>query len=153
MPDWDYLLTARNYDQTSSISKTITLGAAPPVGIPTALSIRAPGMVAAGEKFTVYGALTETNTGLIIPDQPINVSYNGKSLGSGYTNYAGTYWIDVSIPEAGTWTLKAEFPGTPGYAASRSVADAIVAATPLETAIKIAGPAITGLALIIYSLS
>jgi len=145
MPDWDYLLTARNYDQTSSISKTITLGAAPPVGIPTTTSIRAPGMVAAGEKFTVYGALTETNTGLIIPDQPINVSYNGKSLGSGYTNYAGTYWIDVSIPEAGTWTLKAEFPGTPKYEASQiSKTITVEAAVGIPTTLTISAPGEVG---------
>ncbi|GAH25649.1 unnamed protein product [marine sediment metagenome] len=30
MPDWDYILTARNYDSTSQISKTISLGVAPP---------------------------------------------------------------------------------------------------------------------------
>ncbi|GAH99654.1 unnamed protein product, partial [marine sediment metagenome] len=65
----------------------------------------------------------------------------------------GDYLKEVSIPNARVWTIKSEFPGTPGYAASRSVADTMVAASPLEAAIKIAGSAVVGLALTMYSLS
>lgn len=152
MPDWDYLLTARNYDSTSQISKTISLGA-PPVGIPTTISIRAPGTVALGETFTVNGTLYETETQTLIRGQRIDISYNGKSLGHCFTSIEGFYYLDISISEIGTWTLKANFAGTPGYAASTSITDTMVAATPLEAALKIAAPATLGLALIIYGLS
>ncbi|GAH61006.1 unnamed protein product, partial [marine sediment metagenome] len=152
MPDWDYLLTARNYDFTSQISKTITLGEAP-VGIHTTLNINVPNEVGPGETFNVFGQLTRDATGVAIPAMSIIVSYNGNPLGSVLTDMQGVYTIPASILDPGTYTLRADFAGTPEYAASRSTADTIVAASPLEAALKIAGPAVTGLVLIIYSLS
>lgn len=143
--------TLKAVADSKQATRSITIVA--PVGIPTTLSIRVPDGVAVGEIFTVYGTLTETDTGLKIPGQPINHSYNGRSLGSSTTGANGDYSKEVSIPESGVWTIKSEFPGTPGYAASRSVADTIAAASPLEVAVAIAGSAAVGLALIIYSLS
>ena len=143
--------TLKAVADSKQATRSITIVA--PVGIPTTLSIRVPDGVAVGEIFTVYGTLTETDTGLIIPGQPINHSYNGRSLGGSTTGVNGDYLKEVSIPESGVWIIKSEFPGTPGYAASRSVADAIVAASPLKAAITIAGSVAVGLALTIYSLS
>lgn len=152
MPEWDYLLTARNYDFTSQISKTITLGEAP-VGIPTTTTLSAPKKIGVNEKFNISGILYETESGIPILGQPINHSYNGKSLGGSTTGVDGDYLKEVSIPKSNVWTIKSEFPGTPGYAASRSVADTMVAASPLEAAVAIAGSVAVGLALIMYSLS
>ena len=152
MPDWNYILTARNYEGTSQISKTISLSTAPPVGIPTTLTISAPDKVGLGETFNIIGQLTRNDTGVAIPNANISVSYNGTPLGSKDTDMQGVYTIPASIPTAGTYTLKAAFAGTPGYAASTSIAGTIVAATHLEAVIKIAVPAVTGLALIIYGL-
>ena len=123
------------------------------VGIPTTTTLSAPGSIGVNEKFMISGILYETESGTPIPKQPINHSYNGRSLGGSTTGVDGDYLKEVSIPESGVWTIKSEFPGTPGYAASTSVADTMVAASPLKAAITIAGSAATGLALIIYSLS
>jgi len=123
------------------------------VGIPTTLTISAPATVKTEETFNILGQLTRDDTGVAIPNMSISVSYNGTSLGTVITDMQGVYTIPASIPTTGTYTLKAYFAGTPGYAASTSVTDTMVAASPLEAAIKIVGPAVTGLALIIYSLS
>ena len=119
----------------------------PPTEIPTTMSIRAPDQANIGETFTVYGALTETGTGLIIPDQPINISYNGTNIGSGYTNQSGSYYIDVSIPEAGVWTLKAEFPGATGYAASSGTTRMGVGVSLTKRPYIAILPIVTGLAI------
>ena len=123
------------------------------VGIPTTTTLSAPGKIGVNENFNITGNLYETESGTPISSQLINHSYDGRTLGSSTTGVDGDYLKDVSIPESGVWTIKSEFPGTPGYAASRSVADATVSASPLEAAIKIAGSAIVGIALIRYSLS
>ncbi|GAH18823.1 unnamed protein product, partial [marine sediment metagenome] len=116
------------------------------VGIPTTLTIFAPDEVGPGETFNIFGQLTRDDTGVAIPAMSIIVSYNGNPLGSVLTDMQGVYTIPASIPDPGTYTLRADFARTPEYAASRSTADTIVAATPLEAALKIAGPAVTGLA-------
>ncbi len=123
------------------------------VGIPTTTTINIPDKTIAGEKFTVYGVLYETEAVTLIPGQRINISYNGKSLGFGYTDSEGNYSIDVSINEGGVWTIKAEFPGTETLRASNSEAEATVAASPLKTVIKIAVPAAIVIALTIYILN
>ena len=118
-------------------------------GTPTNLTIFAPEKVAAGELFSVTGILTEKETGIPIQNQPIELSYNGRILGAAMTRLDGDYLLEVSIPESGVWTLKADFYGTEAYAASRSLTDAVVAATPL----LIVGPLVGGLALFIYGTS
>jgi len=128
-----------------------------PVGIPTTTTLSAPDKTGVNEKFYISGILYETESGIPIPSQPINHSYydaihEPKSLGSSTTRVDGDYLKEVSIPESGTWTLKSDFPGTPGYAASRSVADTMVAASPLEAAVSIAGSVAVGLVLIMYGL-
>ena len=124
-----------------------------PVGIPTTTTLSAPGKIGVNEKFYISGILYETESGIPILGQPINHNYNGRNLGGSTTGVDGDYLKEVSIPESGAWTIKSEFPGTPGYAASRSIADTIVAASPLEAAITIAGSAAVGLALTMYGLS
>ena len=151
MPGWDFNLTATNEDGTSTISKTITLSV--PIGIPTTTTISAPSKAAVDEKFSISGILYETESGIPIPYQPINHSYDGRSLGSSITGVDGDYLKEVSVPEAGVWTLKSEFPGTEALQTSRALVDAVVAATPIETALLIAGPIAGGLALFIYGLS
>ena len=121
------------------------------IGIPTTTTITSPDKIAADEKFFVSGILYESITGVAIPNQPINAYYDGKPLGSATTGVDGDYLIEASIPESGVWTLKAEFPGTPGYAASSSLTDAIVTATPIATAIQILGPITLAIALFAYS--
>jgi hypothetical protein len=122
-------------------------------GTPTTITINAPGKIDAGQPFTLYGNLYETETGVLIRGQRVEISYDEKSLGYCYTGQEGDYNIDVSIGEMGTWTLKAYFAGTPGYEASRSFADALVGVSTMDATIKIAAPAVLGLALVTYSLS
>ena len=132
-------------------TKSFTFGVQEaPVGILTTTTISAPSKAAVNERFNISGILNESEAGIPIPNQPINHSYNGRSLGSSTTGVDGNYLKEVSIPEAGTWTLKSEFPGTEALQTSRALVDAFVAATPIETAILIAGPIVTGLALVIY---
>ncbi len=118
-----------------------------PVGIPTTLTLSAPDSAGIGEKFNISGILYETESGIAIPNQPINLSYNGKSLGGPTTGIDGIYLKEVSISESGTWNLKSEFPGTTGYADSGASAGVSVAAMPLSLALLIAGPLVTGVAL------
>jgi len=97
---------------------TCSLEEEPEVGIPTTLTLSAPASVEVGEKFNVSGILYKTESGVPIPSQPINLSYNGKSLGYATTGIDGDYLKQVSIPTGGVHTLKAEFLGAEGYAAS-----------------------------------
>jgi len=133
--------------------KKFTFAVEAPVGIPTTLTLSAPDIVGVDEKFNISGILYETESGIPIPNQPINHSYNGRSLGSSTTGVDGDYLKEVSIPKAGTWTIKSDFLGTETLQASKSEADAIVAASPLEAAIAIIASAATGLTMIAYSLS
>ncbi len=122
----------------------------PPVNIPTTTTISAPSQAAVNENFFISGILYESEAGIPIPNQPINHSYNGRSLGSSTTGVDGNYLKEVSIPESGTWSLKSEFPGAEALQTSRALVDAVVGAPPIETALLIAGPIVTGLALVIY---
>ena len=88
------------------------------VGIPTATTISAPDTVEPGQTFNISGILYEKDSGIAIPGQSINLSYNGKSLGTATTGIDGDYLKQASIPTAGVQTLKAEFLGAAGYAAS-----------------------------------
>lgn len=121
-----------------------------PTEIPTSLTIDAPASVDPDETFFVSGILYETDTGIPIPNQPINHSYNGRSLGVSTTGVDGVYLKEVSVPEAGVWTLKSEFPGTEGLQASIALVDTFVAISPIVTALLIAGPLVMGIALVAY---
>ena len=143
--------TLKAVADSKQATRSITIVA--PVGIPTTTTISAPSKAAINEKFYISGILYETGSGTPIPGQPINHSYDGRSLGSSTTGVDGNYLKEVSIPESGVWIIKSEFLGTPGYAASSTGTEAIVAASPLEAEIKIAGSVAVGLALTIYSLS
>lgn len=120
------------------------------VGIPTTTTLSAPSKAGVNEKFYISGILYETDSGIPIPSQPINHSYDGKTLGSSTTGVDGDYLKQVSIPESGTWTLKSEFPGTETLQSSRSQAGTVVAATPTTTAVKVIGSIIAGLTLFLY---
>jgi len=147
MPNEDFTLTALNDDGTSYIEKTIILLQ---VGTSTTTTISAPSKAAVDENFFISGILYETESGIPIPSQPINHSYNGRSLGSSTTGVDGDYLKEASIPEAGTWTIKSEFPGTEALQTSRALADAVVGDAPIASPLLIAGSIITGLVLIIY---
>ena len=90
----------------------------PEPGVRTTLTLSAPNSVGVEEKFNVSGILYQTESGVPIPSQSINLSYNGKSLGSATTGIDGDYLKQASIPTKGVHTLKAEFPGAAGYEAS-----------------------------------
>ena len=149
---WQIKATLSHPDGTLDEETTNFTVEAPAAGIPTTTTINIPDKTNAGETFTAYGVLYETEAVTLIPGQRINISYNGKSLGFGYTDSEGNYSIDVSIGEGGVWTIKAEFPGTETLRASNSEAKATVATTLTNTLIKIAVPAAIGIALTIYIL-
>jgi len=138
-----------NYD-INDIKAGIDAWLEPAVGIPTTLTLSVPDRTGVNENFNISGILNETDTGIPIPNQPINHSYNGRSLGSSTTGVDGGYLKVVSVPEAGVWTLKSDFPGTEGLQASRSQAGTVVSATPIANALLIAGPIVTGIALVAY---
>ena len=141
-----------NYE-LSSIKAGIDAFLEPAVGIPTSLTLSVPDRTGVNENFNVSGLLRETDTGIPIPNQPINHSYNGRPLGSSTTGVDGSYLKVVSVPESGVWTLKSDFPGTEGLQASRSRAGTVVAATPITSALIIAGSIATGIALFAYGTS
>ena len=130
----------------------ITLEEEVPVGIPTTTTISAPSKAAVNEKFNISGILYETEAGIPIPNQSINHSYDGRSIGSSMTGVDGGYLKEVSVSETGVWMLKSVFPGTEGLQASRALAGTVVAATPIATALLIAGPIAMGIALFIYGI-
>ena len=146
--------TAPFYTNTNQ-TLYVTLSPSGGPSIPTTLSIDAPGSVAPGEAFYISGILYETGTGVPIPGQIIHLSYQypgeQRDLGNPITGIDGDYLRQASLPTAGTGNLLARFTGTLTLGASQ--ANAIVAATPLEAAISIVSSAVTGLAMIIYSLS
>ena len=121
-----------------------------PVGIPTTLIISAPDEVGPGETFNIIGQLTRDDTGEALPGMTVSVSYNGNSIGSVLTDMQGVYTIPATIHIPGTYTLRADFAGTPEYAASKTIADTMVAAIPLEAAINLIASTAIGLVLIIY---
>ncbi len=123
------------------------------VGIPTTTTMSAPDKVGLDEKFNISGLLYETESGIPIPTMPINHSYDGRSLGSSTTGVDGDYLKEVSIPESGVWTLRSDFLGTETLQASRSEAEAVVAASPLEAAIALIASAAASIATIMYCLS
>lgn len=84
----------------------------------TSLTIVAPERVRISEVFTVAGRLVKVDTSEGIPDMAINVYYNSQGIGSIATDGNGDYSIDVAIPVAGEFVLKAEFPGTSGLGSS-----------------------------------
>ena len=147
MPAWDFTLIASNEDGKSYIRRTITLS----VGIPTTTTISTPDNVAVDEKFFISGNLYETESGIPIPYQPINHSYNGRSLGGSITGVDGDYLKEISIPETGTWAIKSEFPGTPDYKASRYM-NKVTATSPIAMVLQILGPITVGAVLLAYSL-
>lgn len=89
-----------------------------PVAIETALTISAPDTVERNEAFTVSGVLTRVDTGAGLSGETVNLTYNGATLGSTTTATDGSYSFDVSIPDTGSYTLKAEFPGSGSMGAS-----------------------------------
>ncbi len=146
------LVAEGDVDRGNPLRADFTVGEAPPTEIHTTLTINALESVASGEAFYISGILYETDTGIPIPNQTINHSYNGKSLGSSTTGVDGDYLKEVTIPESGVWTLRSDFLGTQTLQASRSQVKAIVTSTALEVAIVAIASAATGLAMLIYSL-
>ena len=144
------LIAEGDVHRGSQLRGDFTAGAPPPAGTPTTLTLSAPDKAGVGEKFNISGILYETESGIPIPNQPINHSYDGRSLGGSTTGVDGDYLKEISVPEVGTWTIKSEFPGTEALQTSSSLANAVVAATPIATALLISGPIATGLALILY---
>jgi len=88
------------------------------LGAPTMLTIGAPVTAEPNEPFWVRGILYATETGQLLSNQTISLSYNGVNLGSTTTGIEGDYLIQVTIPIEGTYTLKASFAGSTTLAAS-----------------------------------
>ena len=80
----------------------------------TRISISAPDTVGAGADFTVSGKLEyESASGVWSPlaDRTVDIYYDGTRLASVSTGSDGSYRAVVSIPSAGTYTLKAVYAG------------------------------------------
>jgi len=133
MPSWDFVLTARNYERTTQITRTIRLQ----VGAPTTLTIKAPLNVGVEIPFNVSGRLTFREGGVDYPLQgrTIRLSYNGVSLGSTTTGADGTYNITVSIPKPGTYTLKAVYAGESGLSPTQATSTLQTISTNLVPAL------------------
>jgi hypothetical protein len=88
------------------------------ITVPTSITINAPDKVAVGANFTTSGVLRRSDTNVGLAGQTVNIYYNGTKITSVTTGSDGSYSADCSIPTAGIYTLKAEFPGSSTYAAS-----------------------------------
>ena len=86
--------------------------------IPTNITIDAPDRVAAGATFTTSGVLRRSDTNAGLGGQTVNVYYDGILIISATTGSDGSYSASCSIPSAGAYNLKAEFPGSSTYAAA-----------------------------------
>ena len=86
----------------------------------TFLSINAPSAVEQGVPFGITGKLTFMEGGVEygLGGRSISLSYNGTSLGSATTDGSGNYSKSVTIGSSGSFTLRAEFAGGSGLAAS-----------------------------------
>lgn len=96
------------YLKPSSASRGITVEAA---DVGTTLTISAPASVQIGQSFAITGILTRNDTGGPVQGASIALKYNGTGLGSASTGVDGDYLRSVSLPAAGSYTLRAEFAG------------------------------------------
>jgi len=128
----------------STATRAITVLAAE---VATTLTISAFSSVKKDETFLVTGRLTRDDTGEGVEGATISISYNGTHLGSTTTVADGDYIIGVSIGEEGAFTLKAEFAGGSGYAASEAQSRISVGVpAPLTALVSIVLPIAVGLA-------
>lgn len=97
----------------------------------TSLSISAPASVVQGTSFTISGLLIRNDTGGPVQNASITVSYNGNIIGVATTGGDGEYLITGTIPNPGSYTLKAQFGGMSlgGITLSPSTASMRIGAT------------------------
>lgn len=93
----------------SQATTTITVTV---LDVATNLTISAPASVIQGQLFTISGQLTRADTGAALVGETILVSYNGQMRGSPVTDVQGAYTLNTLIPEAGSFTLMANFEGS-----------------------------------------
>ena len=114
-------------DNPSSIRINVTIQSGGPNGlaaylkrivVPTSITINAPDRVATGAGFTTSGVLKRSDTNVGLGGQTVNVYYDGTLITSVTTGSDGSYSASCTISTAGTYTLKAVFPGSSIYAAS-----------------------------------
>ncbi|MHA1506383.1 MAG: hypothetical protein ACTSR0_04240 [Candidatus Asgardarchaeia archaeon] len=99
-------------DETYRIESDVTKVA---VAYPTRISISAPQIFPVGKPTTVSGKLEyESSPGVWNPlaNQTVYISYNGTDVGTTTTDENGNYSMDVTIPSPGTYTIKAQYPGS-----------------------------------------
>jgi len=117
MPEWGYLLTAENYDATSSISKTISLGAVPPppadfgfvsattdkpsydVGETVWIAFVAGNVGGGSGVFTVEFYDDDTGALLASFEGPLSVSPGGES---------DPFAVDIGAMPAKAWIIRCE---------------------------------------------
>ncbi len=100
-------------------TKTVTIVAAPPVEeeVPTSLTLDGiSGTPQAGDSFTVSGTLIRTTMpGGGLAGFPVRISVNGSTVRTVTTQsgsfVAGVFEASISIAEAGTYTIRADFDG------------------------------------------
>ena len=130
----------------SSATRSITIQ---PLDVSTSLTISAPSSAKKGGSFVISGILIRNDTSGPVTGASITLSYNGTSLGSATTGVDGDYLKTVSIGSEGTFTLKANFAGGSGYAASTAQSVVRVVALAIATPIIImVTQLVTGLLLI-----
>lgn len=81
---------------------------------PTRISISAPDRVAPGQKFTISGKLeyeSEPDVWSPLAGRTISLFYNTTKIADVTTGADGSYSAEASIPESGTYTLKASYAG------------------------------------------
>jgi hypothetical protein len=97
------------YYNPSTATKNITVEEQ---GVNTELTIQSVNLVDENEEFQVYGYLKRADNNYPIGDETVYVRYNGTLLGADVTDGFGWYSLFGSIPNAGSYTLKAEFLGS-----------------------------------------
>jgi len=110
---------------------------------PTRISITAPDEVFTGVTFTISGVLEyESDAGVWSPlaGETVSLFYNGTKIIDIITDSAGNYSASASIPTAGTYTLRVNYPGTVTYSSSMATKSISVLEAQIETALTISAP-------------
>lgn len=103
------------------------------------MTVSAPDSAEIGEWFNVSGIVYDSVTGYPIAGAPVNIYYDGISLGSATTGVDGDYLDSVRISNAGSYTLKA-VSGSASATRSITITEPPPPPPDIETKLTISAP-------------
>jgi len=135
------------FHATEQTSITVSNWVSGACAFPTRISILAPDSIAPGETFIITGKLEyESAEGVWsgLAGRTVSLFYNATHITDVTTETDGSYTASASIPETGTYTLKASFAGE-GLAFARAFA---VLGLPVEVSPELVNYATYALAML-----